>query len=156
MQPKSMRRHLMICGISGALIATPAQAGEGSRDQMRAGLDALSHEMSTCAAYFSLLSAIIESADGADARVETARRIKSTGQAMLVQSINVANRIGMADDAVMERMQAALKQMVDTINGDPPNSLAAMYGQYGRPCDELLATAPSRLAELIARDGQDF
>jgi hypothetical protein len=156
MRPKWIRQHLTIYALSGGLIAASAQAGEGSSDQIRAGFDVLSHEMSTCAAYFSLLSSIIENADGPAAKVETASRLKSIGQAMLVQSINVADHIGIADDVVMERTQVALKEMVDTINGDPPNSLVVMHRKYGQPCDELLESAPRRFADLIARDGKDF
>jgi hypothetical protein len=106
----------------------------------------------TCAAYFSLLSSIVENAEGPAANAETGQRIKSIGQTLLTQSINVANLIGMADNTVMERVQAALKEMVNTVNADPPNSLATMYTRYGQPCDELLQNASRRFADLIARD----
>ena len=156
MQAKSMRRHLAIYAISGALFTSSVQAGESSHDQIRPGFDALGREMSTCAAYFSLLSSIVEHAEGLAAKAETARRIKSIGQTLLTQSINVAKLIGMADNTVMERVRAALKEMVDTVNADPPNSLATMSTKYGRPCDQLLQNAPRRFADLIARDEQEF
>ena len=156
MQTKSMRLHLAIYAISGALVTTSLQAGESSHDQNRAGFDALSREMSTCAAYFSLLSSIIENAEGPAAKVETAQRVKSIGQTLLTQSINVANLIGMGDKTVMERVQAALKEMVKTVNADPHNSLATMYTKYGQPCDELLQNASRRFADLIARNEQEF
>jgi hypothetical protein len=84
-----------------------AQGGEPGR----AGFDDPSREMSTCTAYFSLL----------------AQRIKSTGQVMLTQSINVANYVSMHDDAVMEPVHAALKVMVDTVHSDPPSTLRVMH-----------------------------
>jgi hypothetical protein len=156
MQTKSMRLHLAIYAVSAALVTTPVQAEESGHDQTRGGFDALSREMSTCAAYFSLLSSIIENAEGPAAKVETAQRIKSIGQTLLTQSINVANLIGVTDNTVMERVQAALKEMVNAVNADPPNSLATMYTKYGRPCDDLLQNASRRFADLIARDEQEF
>ena len=112
--------------------------------------------MSTCSAYFSLLSEIVGNAEGPAAKAEIAGRIKSTGQTMLVQAINVANYIGLADDVVMQRVQKAMDEMVATINADPPNSLTIMHASYGVPCDELLQNAPRRFAELLARDREDF
>ena len=156
MRPGRTAWNLAIYAVSSALIAAPAQAGEDSRDQIRTGLDALSHEMSICAAYFSLLSSIVESADGPAANVETAQRIKSIGQVMLTQSINIAHLIGMADNTVMQRVQLALKDMVNTVNADPPNSLVVMHTKYGQPCDDLLESAPRRFADLIAGDGRSF
>ena len=112
--------------------------------------------MSTCSAYYSLLSEIVGNAGGPAAKAEVAERIKSTGQAMLLQAINVANYIGVADDVVMQRAHTAMDEMVATINADPPNSLTIMHSRYGVPCDELLQNAPQRFAELIARGREDF
>jgi len=125
-------------------------------DGKRSGLDDLSKEMSTCSAYYALLSAVVSSAQGPAAKVQVAGRIKETGQAMLLQAINVANYIGIGDDVVMQRSQAAMKAMVATINSDPPNSLAVMHSKYGQPCDELLQSAPKRFADLISGEHQDF
>ena len=124
-----------------------------SHADRRSGLDDLSKEMSTCSAYFSLLSQIVGSAEGPAAKAEVAGRIKSTGRAILVQAINVANYIGVADDVVMQRVHKTMDEMVATINADPPNSLAIMHSRYGVPC---LENAPRRFAELIARGREDF
>ena len=75
---------------------------------------------------------------------------------MLLQAINVANYIGVVDEVVMQRAQAAMDEMVTTINADPPNSLAVMHVKYGQPCDELLRNAPKRFADLISDEHQDF
>ena len=75
---------------------------------------------------------------------------------MLTQSINVAKLIGMAESEVTERLQAALKEMVNTVNSDPQNSMAVMYSKYGQPCDDLLEDAPRRFADLIAREDKGF
>ena len=122
----------------------------------RSGLDDLSREMSTCSAYYSLLSAVVSNAEGPAAKAQVAGRIKETGQAMLLQAIKVANYIGVGDDVVMQRAQAAMDEMVTTINADPPNSLAVMHSKYGLPCDELLQSAPKRFADLIAGKREDF
>lgn len=122
----------------------------------RSGLDNLSREMSTCSAYYSLLSAVVGNAQGPAAKAQIAGRIKETGQAMLLQAINVAKYIGVGDDVVIEHAQAAMDEMVTTINADPPNSLAVMHGKYGQPCDELLQSAPKRFADLIAGKREDF
>ena len=122
----------------------------------RSGLDNLSREMSTCSAYYSLLSAVVSNAEGPTAKADVAGRIKETGQAMLLQGIKVANYIGVGDDVVMQRAQAAMDEMVTMINADPPNSLAVMHGKYGQPCDELLQSAPKRFADLIAGKREDF
>jgi hypothetical protein len=122
-------------------------------------LDDLSKEMSTCSAYYSLLSAVVSKAQGpvaSQANTQVAGRIKETGQAMLLHAINVANYIGVGDDVVMQRAQAAMDEMVATINADPPNSLAVMHAKYGRPCDELVQDAPKRFADLIAGKHEDF
>jgi len=137
---------------SVTLLGAPSQASDASR----AGFDDLSREMSTCAAYYSLLSDIVENSPGPGAKAETAQRIKSTGQAMLIQSIRVANYIGLADDVVMERVKTALKEMVDTVNGDPANSLEVMHTRYGQPCDELLESAAKRFADLLELPREDF
>ena len=152
MHVKQMIRYLALAVTGVVLLGPMARAAESSR----AGFDDLSHEMSTCAAYFSLLSSIIEKSDGPEGKAEIARRIKLTSQAMLLQAINVANYIGMHDDAVIERVQVSLKEMVDTVNDDPPNSLKIMHTKYGQPCDELLQSAPRRFAELLEHVGKDF
>jgi hypothetical protein len=156
MQSKWMIRVVAFALTTGALIGSLAHAREAGRDRTRAGFDDLSRDMSTCAAYYSLLSSIVENSKGDTAQVGVAKRIKSTGNAMLTQSINVANYIGIGDDVVMERVQSALKEMIATANGDPPNSLSVMHDKYGRPCDELLQSAPRRFAELVEQDGEDF
>jgi 1-aminocyclopropane-1-carboxylate deaminase/D-cysteine desulfhydrase-like pyridoxal-dependent ACC family enzyme len=152
MHAKWTIKYLALAVASSVLIGPLAQAGALGR----AGFDDLSREMSTCAAYFSLLSSIVENSDGPAAKAEIALRIKSTGQAMLTQSINVAKYIGMGDDSVMERVQKALKEMMDTVNSDPPSSLSLMQTKYGQPCDELLQSAPQRFAELIEQHREDF
>jgi len=122
----------------------------------RTGLDDLSREMSTCSAYYSLLSAVVINAQGPAAKAQVAGRIKETGQAMLLQAIKVAKYIGVGDDVVMQRAQAAMDEMVTTINADAANSLAVMHVKYGQPCDELLQTAPKRFADLNSGERQDF
>jgi hypothetical protein len=112
--------------------------------------------MSTCSAYYSLLSAVVSNAPGSAAKAQVAGRIKATGQAMLLQSINVANTIGVGNDVVMQRAQAAMDEMVTIINADPANSLAVMHRKYGRPWDELLQNGPKRFADLIAGKREDF
>jgi hypothetical protein len=151
-----MRRLLVLAALASVMLPQPLQAGQANRRESRAGFDDLIREMSTCAAYFSLLSSIIENSDGPPAKAEVAQQTKSTGQAMLVQAINVANHIGMPDDVVMERVQIALKEMVDTTNADSPNSLQVMHTKYGQPCDELLENAPRRFKDLIGSDREDF
>lgn len=146
-------RSLSVALASGVLLMVMPYPSHADR---RSGLDDLSKEMSTCSAYFSLLAEIVGNAEGPPAKVEVAGRIKSTGQAMLMQAINVANYIGVADDEVMQRAKKAMDEMVTTINADPPNSLTIMHARYGVPCDELLENAPRRFAELIARDREDF
>jgi hypothetical protein len=138
-------------GVLLTVMSLPSQA-----DRRRSGLDDLSRELSTCSAYYSLLSAVVSNAQGPADKTEVAGRIKETGQAMLLQAIKVANYIGMGDDVVMQRAQAAMDEMVSTINADPPNSLAVMHGKYGQPCDELLQSAPKRFTDLIAGKREDF
>jgi hypothetical protein len=141
---------LSVALASGVLLTVMPYPSQADR---RSGLDDLSKEMTTCSSYFSLLSEIVGNAQGP---AQVAGRIKSTGQAMLAQAINVANYIGVGDDVVMQRVQQAMDEMVATINADLRNSLAIMHGKYGVPCDELLQNAPRRFAELIARDREDF
>jgi hypothetical protein len=141
-------RRLALPVICCGLLA-PAQANEERRDQGRAGLDDLSHEMSTCAAYFSLLATIMESSAASAANAGAAKRIKSNAQAMLSQGINVANFIGVDEKVATARVQVALKKMVETINGDPANSLQAMHTKYGLPCEALLQQAPQRFIALL-------
>jgi len=156
MPSRSRLRSLAVAVVSGALIAPTAQAVELYPERRRAGLDVLSREMSTCAAYFSLLSSIVQNSSGPGAKTESAERIKSTGQAMLMQSINIANHIGMGNDTVMERVRASLEEMVQTVNADPANSLKVMHTKYGQPCDELLQSAPKRFADLLEPQRDDF
>ena len=153
MSPHLVTRSLSVALASGVLLSVIPFPSHADR---QSGLDDLSKEMSTCSAYFSLLSEIVGSAEGPAAKAEVAGRIKSTGQAMLVQAIYVANYIGLADDVVMQRAHKAMDEMVATINADPSNSLAIMHGRYGVPCDELLENAPRRFAALIARGREDF
>ena len=157
MQTKRNARHLAVAAVSAALLGSTAHAGQSHRHKdARAGFDGLSREMSTCAAYFSLLASIVEKANDATTTVDIAQRIKSTGQLMLTQSINIANYIGLGDEVVMERVQEALRDMVHTVNGDPPNSLRVMHVKYGQPCDELLQSAPERFAELLEDHQEEF
>jgi hypothetical protein len=141
---KQLALPVICCGL-----LAPAQAGEESRDKRRAGLDDLSHEMCTCAAYFSLLSSVIANSAGAETKAGAAERIKSIGQAMLSQGINVASYIGVDEKLATKRVQIALKEMVETINGDPANSLRAMHTKYGLPCDALRQEAPQRFIALL-------
>ena len=147
---KQLALPIIGCGLLG-----PAQAAEESRDKGRAGLDDLSHEMSTCAAYFSLLSTIMENSTRSETRAAAAKRIKSIGQAMLTQGINVASYIGVDEKVATDRVQVALKEMVETINRDPANSLRAMHTKYGLPCDALLREAPRRFMALLKQYDAD-
>ena len=142
------------CGVADAVRAQSitferdvvgiAQADEQSRARGRSGLEGLSHEMSTCAAYFSLLSSVMQNSAKA-----AAERMKLTGQSMLTQAINIAKYIGMDENVPMQRVKMRLKEMVETINNDPPNSLKVMHTKYGQPCDKLLIKAPQRFMDLL-------
>ena len=142
-------KHLAVQVICCGLLCDLSLATEDRRDKGRTGLDNLSQEMSTCAAYFSLLSSIIENSSGPTNKAAAAKRMKSTGQAMLTQAINVANYIGVDDKVPVSRVEVALKAMVETINQDPPNSLRTMHTKYGHPCDALLVNAPQRFIKLL-------
>ena len=148
MRTKPIAKHLVLPVICCGLLA-PAQASQDSRDKGRAGLDNLSQEMCTCAAYFSLLSSIIENSAKSEMRADAGKRIKSTGQAMLSQGINVARYIGIDEKVATKRVELALQEMVETINNDPANSLKAMHTKYGLPCDALLQEAPQRFIALL-------
>jgi hypothetical protein len=141
---KQLALAVLCCGL-----LAPVQAGEESRDKGRSGLDDLSHEMCTCAAYFSLLSSIVENSARSEMRRGAAGRIKSIGQAMLSQGINVARSIGVDEEVATKRVQVALKEMVETINSDAANSLKVMHSKYGLPCDALLQKAPQRFIALL-------
>ena len=157
MQTKWILRHIAGAALSACLLGSPVCAGQSHPDKdARAGFDGLSREMSTCAAYFSLLASIVENAKDATANVKIAQRIKATSEHMLTQSINIANYIGLGDEVVMERVQEALRDMVHTVNGDPPNSLRVMHVKYGQPCDELLQSAPKRFADLLEDRQEEF
>jgi hypothetical protein len=149
MQAMSVAKRLGISLLSCGLLWQPVQADEQSRVKGRSGLEDLSHEMSTCAAYFSLLASIIQNSAGGERKAAVAEHVKLTGQAMLTQAINVAKYIGMDENVPMERVQVRLKEMVETINNDPPNSLRLMHTKYGKPCDELLTNAPQRFLDLL-------
>jgi len=91
----------------------------------------------------------MESSAASAANAGAAKRIKSNAQAMLSQGINVANFIGVDEKVATARVQVALKKMVETINGDPANSLQAMHTKYGLPCEALLQQAPQRFIALL-------
>jgi len=152
MQSTSIAKHLSISLLSCGLFWQPLQADEQSQARGRSGLEDLSHEMSTCAAYFSLLSSIIQNSAKAQRKAGDAERAKITSQAMLTQAINIAKFIGMNENVPMEQVQVRLKEMVEAINNDPPNSMRTMHTKYGQPCDELLIKAPQRFMDLL----QDF
>jgi hypothetical protein len=103
---------VLCCGLLGQ----PLQADEKSRVRSRSGLADLSHEMSTCAAHFSLLSSIIQNSAGSETKTTAAQRMRLTGQAMLSQAINIAKYIGIDENAPMERVQVRLKEMVENHN----------------------------------------
>ena len=147
MRTTSIAKQLALAVLCCGLLA-PVQAGEESRDKGRSGLDDLSHEMCTCAAYFSLLSSIVENSARSEMRRGAAGRIKSIEQAMLSQGINVARYIGVDEKVATKRVQVALKEMVETINSDPANSLKVMHSKYGLPCDVLLQEAPQQPASF--------
>ena len=148
MQATSITRRLTLSALCCGLLWQPLHADEESRVRGRSGSEDLSHEMSTCAAYFSLLSSIVQNSAGAEKKTP-AERIKLTGQEMLSQAINIAKYIGMDENAPLEHAQRQLKEMVETINNDPPNSLRIMQTKYGQPCDELLVKAPQRFLDLL-------
>jgi hypothetical protein len=149
MSSMTIAKRLTISAFCCGLFWQPLQADEDRRARGRSGLDDLSQEMSTCAAYFSLLSSIVQKSAGADSNTNVAERMKLTAQAMLSQAINIAKYIGMDENAPMERSQVRLKEMVDTINNDPANSLRIMHTKYGQPCDQLLTNAPQRFLDLL-------
>jgi hypothetical protein len=134
-----------------AVISHPSYA-----DRRRSGLDELSKEMSTRSAYFSLFSAVVGNAKGPEPKAQFAERIKGNGRAMLAQAINAANYIGVGEDVVMQRAQAAMAGMVATINADPVKSLHVVHGKCGQPCGDPLEKAPQRFADLIAGEREDF
>jgi hypothetical protein len=148
MRMTPIAKHLALPVICCGLLV-PAEADEQTRDKGRAGLDDLSHEMCTCAAYFSLLSSIIEKSARSETTPGAGRRIKSIGQAMLSQGINVAGYIGVDEKVATKRVELALQEMVETINVDPANSLSAMHTKYGLPCDTLRRDAPQRFIALL-------
>ena len=148
MPSMTIAKRLTVSALCCGLIWQPLQAEEERRARGRSGLSDLSHEMSTCAAYFSLLASIVQNSAGDDKKTAAAERIKLTGQAMLTQAINIAKYIGTDGNLPMQWVQVRLKEMVETINNDPPNSLRIMHTKYGQPCDELLINAPQRFLDL--------
>src|SRR5262245_39758679 len=99
MPSQTIAKRVTIAALNCGLFWQPSQADEERRARGRSGLDDLSREMSTCAAYFSLLSSIIQKSAGAEGKAATAERVQSTAQAMLSQAINIAKYIGMDENA---------------------------------------------------------
>jgi len=116
MQPTRIAKRLTISALCCGLGWQPLQADEERRAKGRSGLDDLSQEMSTCAAYFSLLSSIVQTAAGANSKTKVAERMKLTAQAMLSQAINIGKYIGMDENAPMERVQLRLKGKASTFS----------------------------------------
>jgi hypothetical protein len=149
MPSMTIAKRLIIAALCCGLFWQPLRADEERRAKGRSGLDELSQEMSTCAAYFSLLSSIVQKSAGVDSKNNAAERMKLTGQAMLSQAVNIAKYIRSDKNVPMERAQVRLKEMVETINNDPQNSLRIMHTKYGQPCDQLLTDAPQRFLDLL-------
>jgi hypothetical protein len=156
MKKAAIAKYLVVALLGGALAGSPAQATEKTPGDARAGLDDLSGQLSTCAAYYSLLASVIENASGPEGKAELTGHIRSTSQAMFVQAVRVANHIGMEGGIVAERVKAALAGMVETVNRDPANSLTVMHTRYGQPCSELLESGPQRYAELLKQYGPSY
>src|SRR5262245_48135011 len=100
MKTAAVTKCLVAALLGSALAGSPVQATEPTPSDVRAGLNDLSGQLGTCAAYYFLLASVIENAAGPDAKAELAGHVRSTGQAMLVQPVTVANHIGMEGDVV--------------------------------------------------------
>jgi hypothetical protein len=92
---------------------------------------------------------VIQNSAGPERKAPLADQMKSAGQAMLTQAINIATYIGLDDSVAMQRVELRLKEMVESINSNPANSLRMMHTKYGQPCDQLLRKAPERFLELL-------
>lgn len=156
MRTAALTKHLAVALVGGALTDLPLQAAEQDRGDARAGLNDLSGQLSTCAAYYSLLASVIENSTGPEAKVELAEHIRPTGQAMFVQAVRAANHIGMEGDVIEQRVKVALAEMVETVNSDPASSLTVMHTRYGQPCSELLESGPQRFADLLKQYGPSY
>jgi hypothetical protein len=148
-------RYLAAWLLVYALIG-PVARGEPQDGGARAGLEGLSREMSTCAAYFALLGSVVENSKTPPPNAEIAESIKTTSRLLLTHAMHIAHYIGIGGDVVAERVQQVLQEMLDTIDADPANSMEIMRGKYGGPCDELLHNAARRFVDLLEQRREEF
>src|SRR5262245_64541736 len=113
------KRWLVVVALCSAALYQPSRAEEGPSEQSRAALSDLGHELSECAAYFSLLASIVEQAEGPEKLGAVARHIRSSGELLLTQALAVARAVGIHEEAPLQWSRTALTEMVETVNGNP-------------------------------------
>jgi hypothetical protein len=146
--------RLLVASWGACLALQPVQAIAGDQEQTRDALNALSREMSTCAAFFTLASAVLKTAvpDGA---ISVGFRYEAAGKVMLAQATAIADVIALESGAPLDWSRSAMRAMVKEINADPKNSAALMTTKYDEPCQELFKDSGTRFRELIDRDTPD-
>jgi hypothetical protein len=130
------------------LIIQQSEVFAADQEHTRDALNALGREMSTCSAFFSLASSVLNAAPPDEAKT-VASRYDAAGKVMLAQASAIADVIGLEPDVVVEWSSSAMREMVREINADPRNSAALMTSKYDEPCQLLLKDSAARFRNLI-------
>lgn len=117
-----------------------SKLGEAENPILRSALNNLSHEMTECAAYYT----ITEEAMRRSGKENTAKRLSAVSDGLLLRSrkINI-------DKTVLARMQLALKSMTDAMENNIEN-ISVLIVQYGDLCKFVVEKTDQRLNYWVA------
>ena len=124
--------RLLIAGVIVAALAVAARADPSAT--YRLAMNNLGHETIECAAYFSVVAAMLSTQPLPRAGDDLiADQMTRAGFAMFKRALAIAEKINQKQEAVEARFQMHITQMSEEIGGDAIN-ISILLHRYGRPC----------------------
>ena len=124
------RRQLALAAFTSVMVASPQLAGGEQSEALRRLRTNIHHDMSTCIAFFQVVSGCLAKSPQHAKIVGAYTR---TVDDLLYKSILVGKQLGISEDDAKSRLGAATDGMLELINKDCAN-VAALLDKYLDKC----------------------
>jgi hypothetical protein len=139
-----MSRLFLFLTIIGLLTAT---ADAQTKADNEWATNELSSEMTECAQYFLVSSLCFKNFPNPEAEA-TANEYHALSDQLQVLAIQVANSVGVSQEAALARMRLTNKSLVDAIHKDCGN-ISILLERYATFCKALVQEPDQRFRELV-------
>jgi hypothetical protein len=131
---------------SAALLVVMSGCSVAGAMEPQLAMNNLSHEYSTCAAYFQIVGVAMENS----ARADLAASYYNISEVAIGFAASSAETAGLLSETVTSRVEIAIRDMSERIDGNTSN-ISVLWTDYADLCEAAMERPAERIEYWLAR-----